>query len=157
MKHEDIIIENDGKSARSISQKYYQNNFVVCEPLIPKKGSYSFSFKIGGWVMIGVCDIEKIKQQKFIVTLDEIPQIHCYMIENDGTSYSSFENQEKRQKSFTYSEYDIIQVLIDFELKIIKWIKPQTKESFQMKINPSTSNLFPCLALGQAWVEVINQ
>ncbi|CAD8181254.1 unnamed protein product [Paramecium pentaurelia] len=153
-KNNNINIENDGKIAICNSPELYKNHFVICEQKIPKNGCFSFSFKIGGWVMIGVCDKQKILEQKYIAQFEQSYGHGCYLIENDGTLYSSLKIEKNSEKAFSYTEYDIVSVLIDMDQKLIKWKKLNKTENFEMKIETS-DDLYPCIGLGQAWVEII--
>lgn len=55
--------------------------------------------------------------------------------------------EKSSEKAFSYTEYDIVSVLIDMDQKLIKWKKLNKTENFEMKIETS-NDLYPCIGLG---------
>ncbi|CAD8105751.1 unnamed protein product [Paramecium sonneborni] len=158
-KHNDIVVDLDGKIANS-SSFFKETRYIMCDQIITGNSIAALTINCGEGAEVGVC------HQNIIFQKDKIyEQIldGAYILNNQGfVTYFTQKSKNNYFKCFGIKNNDIIKVEVDLKNQKIKWTNNTINEAFTLNIGGNIKELcfivgLTSSALGQSTMKIIQE
>ncbi|KAL4436299.1 hypothetical protein ABPG74_015890 [Tetrahymena malaccensis] len=156
------ITITDSKTAVQGSNQNYENRFALLEPELSMEHPTRFAFQvkhIANWIGFGVCLKNVLEKKAYKFEYNNTGH-GAYLISSNGYSWShSSKEDNMANKSFVFSNDDIIICEFDYTKKLLTFKKQKTNNKFTLTLDfPENEKVVPCINLcnkGEK-VEIVN-